>query len=355
MKDKIVLHGSYYGDNFGDRLFVEMFVRWLASIEGIKKENIILPFANSRIRDSVHCSENKGILSILRAKCFVYVGGGYFGEFDNSLVWNLRLIIRHILLAIFAIVTSKPLIIIGVGAGPLSNLFTRKLVVYICNNSRKTIVRDQESYNYLIEYGVNKEKLKLSVDSVLALENRVESKESDHIKVGVHIAYPYENENIVKIVKDIKKFTETIENFKIYYFKDFYKIGFSDYAETILKQYFKNEDLVKVEYQNPDQLIKDIGQFDLLFTVKLHVGIVALTQGVYPVSIAVHQKTKRLYKQLGLEELTTSFENYQAGKIVEIASKFSTSKVKIPDTITEYAFRNKYDLEQFVKEYYLGT
>ena len=146
MKKLIALHGSYFGDNFGDRLFVELFIDWVNEIENITSENIVLPFANSRIRESVDCSQTKGLKAIIKSSCIIFIGGGYFGEFKpNSLIWNMRLLIRHLTIAIYAAIVRKPYIFIGIGAGPLSNIFPRKLVTYVCNKSEKVVVEVEKS------------------------------------------------------------------------------------------------------------------------------------------------------------------------------------------------------------------
>ena len=355
MKDKVVVHGSYFGDNFGDRLFIEMFIDWLADIEEIDKNDIVLPFANNRIRESVKCSKIKGIKAILRGKCFVYTGGGYFGEFQKSLVWNARLIIRHLLMALFSIITFKPLIIIGVGAGPLSNPISRRLVTFVCNHAKKVIVRDRESFDYMRKYGVKDERLKLSVDSVLGLDiSKTNETESESIKIGVHVFYPYENKDIINVIKDIKAFADSVQNYEIVYFMDLYKEGFTDFSESVIDEVMDSRYVTKVKYENPEQLIELIGSFDVLFTIKLHVGIVALTQGVKTYSIAVHHKTKRLYNQLNLSDYTTELKNYQQGKILEMTRNWKEVSQTIPVEIQNMADENRRELKKFIRKYYLS-
>lgn len=355
-RNKIVLHGSYFGDNFGDRLFIEMFVEWLSNIEGLETENIVLPFANNRIRNSLPVSKSKGVFSLRGAKCVIYTGGGYFGEFKKSIVWSARLVIRHLLLAIWMILFRKPIIIVGVGAGPLSNFFTRKLVTFVCNRSYKTIVRDKESYDFLRSYGVKADKLFESVDSVLILDNFNDEKsdETDSVKIGVHLAYPFENSTIKQIITDIKKYTDSLDDYEIRYFKDFYKEGFYDYAEEVIKETFPKNKIAKLEYLNPKQLIKEIGKFDILFTVKLHVGIVAFTQGVRTFSIGIHQKTQRLYNQLNFPMFTKSLGDYRQGDINDMLTKTEGIEQKVDCEIVKKAVFNKNEVIDFIHEFYLS-
>lgn len=354
MKKLLILHGSYFGDNFGDRLFVEIFLDWANNYDGINMENISIPFAGKRIREASNCSKIRGVRALLSSKCIVFIGGGYFGEFKaNSLVWNIRLIIRHLSIALFARFFKRPYIFIGIGAGPLSNIISRKLVVYVCNKSVKVIVRDNESKEYLIKYGVNPQKVQASVDTVLGLPVYTNhQKIDDKVRIGVHLAFALENKNIEAIIKDLKEFTTKIDDYEIIYFKDFYKEGFSDYSKEVTYREFDADKITNIEYENPKQLINEIGKCNIVITNKLHVGIVALTQNVFTVSVAIHQKTKRLYKQLNLSEYSIPMDNYQKGSINRMLDKWEEKKQVIPKDIISMAENNKQIFYEFIRTYY---
>lgn len=353
-KNLIAVHGSYFGDNFGDRLFVEIFADWISQIDGISNDNIALPFANQRIRSTIPCSDIKGVKALLLSKCIIFIGGGYFGEFKaKDIVWNIRLIIRHLLIGIYAILANKPFIIIGIGAGPLSNLISRKLVTFVCNHADKVIVRDIESQNYLSEYGVKPEKIKLSVDTVLGIENvKKDFKKTNKPKIALHFPYPYPSDDINRIIQDVKIFCDKLDDFEIYHFRDFHKLDFDDFTEKEILRTFDNTKVSKIIYENPKQLINEIGQFDIIITAKLHVGIVALTQDVYTASVAIHQKTQRLYRQLGLEEFTTPLINYEQGRIISILEGWAIKKQVIPIEIIRMANENRIDLNNFIKKHF---
>lgn len=354
-KNLIALHGSYFGDNFGDRLFVEIFADWVKEINNISGENIVLPFANKRIRESVKCSDIKGIKAILKSKCIVFIGGGYFGEFKaDSLIWNVRLIIRHLLIAIYASLVKKPYIFIGIGAGPLSNIVSRKLVTYVCNRSENVVVRDIESKEYLIEYGVKPNKVIVTADSVLGMESKGKTNKSgDTVKIGVHFPYPHPSNDINRIIADLKEFCDTLPDYQIYHFKDFHKESFNDFSEKELLRVFGESKVSKLDYISPTDLIDKIGGFDIVITAKLHVGIVALTQETHTISVAIHQKTERLYKQLGLSQYSTPLINYQQGKLIEMLKNWKTSQQVIPKDVVDLAKKNKEILKSFINKYFL--
>src|SRR5690554_5036992 len=110
---KVALHGSYYGDNFGDTLFVIEYINWLKELQGYNNDNIFLPFAGDRVRDLVEVSNFAGIKSIYKSDVVVFIGGGYLGEPSKRVgIWSLRLIIRHLSVGLLALLFRKPYIFI---------------------------------------------------------------------------------------------------------------------------------------------------------------------------------------------------------------------------------------------------
>lgn len=365
---KVALHGSYFGDNFGDTLFVIEYINWLKDLNDYNAQNIMLPFAGNRVRDLVKVSDKKGVKSILSAEALVFIGGGYLGEPPTGQrIWSYRFIVRHLSVILLAYLFKKPYIFVGVGAGPLSHKIARKLSVFLLNHSEKIIVRDEESHNYLLEYGVNSDKLMTTADSILSLEptdvnqqakNEVIVKNQLNNKketlIGVHLPVPstYKN-SLSSIIKDIKKYTENLNSFKIVVFKDFYKEDYDYLAYSKIKEHFNKEDITYIKYENPDQLIALIDTLDIVVTTKLHCGIVANCLGKFTLSISAHTKTKRLYKQLGLLERNVSIANYESGKLIEMLNKYDDKKEfynNIPYNIKETSKKNKEELLEFIKE-----
>jgi len=363
---KIALHGSYYGDNFGDTLFVIHFLKW------IYKENedieVYLPFASDRVRKLVNASGIKGINSLMTAKCVVFFGGGYLGEptIKNS-IWSYRLIIRHLSIALFCYLLKKPYIFIGVGAGPLSHPIARKLTVFLCNRSKKTIVRDKESKQYLLSYGVKEEKIILTADSILTFdESNVETKESLKMKkllkkddnnkvtlIGVHLPATKEFENKLEVLlTDLKRYCDSLKKYKLVIFNDFYKEGYEYIAKDKIEMLFEKNEYTEVPYESPDQLIALINELDIVLTTKLHCGIVANCLNKYTLSISVHNKTKRLYEQIELSERNISLSNYESNDLDNMLKEYlANTKENVPNIIREKSFENMIYLNNFIKEY----
>lgn len=367
MKKYICLHGAINVDNFGDTLFALYFYNWLIETNTIDDENIIIPYAHNRVRKLLNISKLKGIRGILKSDKIVFIGGGYLGERPNrKLSWNLRLVYKHLSIGLIAKFLNKPYIFIGVGAGPLSYGFTRKLVTYLCNNSEKVIVRDVESKDYLLEYGVNRNKIKTTVDSILLLQKKDVNKEWDQkykkvfdidqnvnkTHIGVHLqASSSKDEKIKTIISDLKKYCEGLTEFQIVVFNDTYKKSPNDNLLNMLYQEFEKNKVTNVEYKHPEQLIALINNLDILITTKLHSGIVANCLGKYTLSISVHNKTERLYKQLNIIERNVSIDDYKKGQLNNMLKDYDPEKkfyTTVTPEIRRKAIENKKSLIEFV-------
>jgi len=365
----IALHGAYHGDNFGDSLFVILFVDWLKELNGNYNKNIYLPFAGDRIRKLVNVSDKRGLKCLFLADLFVFVGGGYLGEpTGNIKMWSCRLIIKHLSIAFVAYILKKPYIFIGVGAGPLSYKLARRLTVFICNKSKKVIIRDKESYDYLIEYGVFSNKLIITADSILSFSKKnvkptyvniikqIIKKQNNGKYIGVHLPSINEKymDKLLLLIQDLEIFCKILPGCKIIVFNDHFKKKY-DYRDhqvfLLLKQIFI-ENIMYFDYENPDMLIALISELDIVITSKLHCGIVANCFNKYTVSIAVHEKTKRLYNQLGIESRHTSISSYKKGDLHILLEEYNSdenSYFSVSQRIREKAMENKEELFCFIK------
>ena len=366
---KVILHGSYYGDNFGDTLFVIHYINWLRSAEGYNAQNVYLPFAGERVRGLVNVSSKKGLRCFFEGDLLVFIGGGYLGEPPSRInIWSIRLIVRHLFVGFFALALRKPFVFIGVGAGPLSNKLARMLTVYLCNKSTKVVVRDNESKDYLVKYGVVRSKIDVTADSILCL--KAEDVDNSLIRkvkrdigkmngackfIGVHLpAINHEElDKLNLLLDDIKHFCGTLGEYKVVVFNDFFKKDYKYAAYEAIKEKFDPLNVVFCGYEGPGRLIALINELDFVITTKLHCGIVSNCLGNYTVSISTHGKTRRLYKQLGLLERCTSFGEYQKGKLFDLLGGYSESVTfyeNVPSVVRDAAGRNEEIMLDFVEK-----
>src|SRR5690606_34518622 len=107
--------------------------------------------------------------SVNSADFIVHGGGGYFGEPRlPSLRWRVKFVLQHMMPGILARLKGKPYGYFGIGFGPLNNWFIRKIGMYVINGSKVVSVRDNESEEYLLQYGF-KGTINVVPDSALSI------------------------------------------------------------------------------------------------------------------------------------------------------------------------------------------
>ncbi|WP_130860457.1 polysaccharide pyruvyl transferase family protein [Gracilibacillus phocaeensis] len=310
----ISLHGAYENENFGDELLIAIQAKWLQN-EGFE---VALPFAVNVYREQINSSSDKGINALQNSEKLIYTGGGYFGEPNHKTIkWGINFFRKkhHIPAKIFN-KKGKEYLICGIGAGPITNLFTRIKVVQICNTAKKTIVRDIESYNYLLKYGVKEEKLSIAADVVLSLRNddlnedvikkvkKYINRDENKFYLGIHVGVSPNDSNYSTQINCIIESLAKIVNKKSVIpvlIADKRNSKVQEEALNKLVSLFKESPLI-YRHKNIWETSALLSMLDAVITTKLHVGITAYTMGTKAFGIAAHQKTKRFYKQINKEE-----------------------------------------------------
>lgn len=346
---KVAIHGSYFGDNFGDSLFVLQYVKYLNEI-GISNEDIYLISAGSRIRNYAKVSSIKGLKAIKEANRIIFIGGGYFGERkEKQLIWHLRFWVRHISICLACIFYGKRYAFFGVGAGPQSNLISRKLSKLAVNGSEFFSARDKISFEFLLKIGVKSEKLIEVADSLISYP-KIHSKENKTKKLLIHMPKSADHDNSIEsILRELKNGLTEIHEVTVV--RDFYKPSFIDVTERISKDIFKN---IKVfEYKSPESLMDLICASDLVITIKLHVGILALTQGKFVISTYVHEKTPRFYAQMNADVNCFALKKLnekERKRFKQVLKRYNKQEnIQIPSELVEKSKENFTLLEKFIQ------
>ena len=171
----ISLHGAYYNNNFGDLLLIKIFENW---IKAKVNQTIVYPLVPQADRDSFRTHFPKATIGLeqsQRWQALIYAGGGYFGEPESNRnktfggKWNKRFFRLHVLPAEICLWQKIPYAILGVEAGPLSNIFVRQEVRRIVKNARVLSVRNIESKQFLQEELGIRSQINVAPDAALAL------------------------------------------------------------------------------------------------------------------------------------------------------------------------------------------
>lgn len=351
----VYLHGSFMYDNFGDYLLFTTVFEPLSRIgDAIKCYSANVSDFYKQFINYQSLKMNK---AINLADMAVFAGGGYFGEPNqHKLYWNLRMLFVHARPALKLIKRGTPICILGVGAGPLSLAISRKVVSYIFNKAEMVSVRDDESKEYLIQYGVKRE-INIAPDWILGCDINELIKENHIVKnerykdcVLIHLASRNDGDNnpIQHIVEDIR-YLVLQRNIKFLIITDQADNSQIERAEQ-LQNKLEDCSIELYKYHDPYELCSVINESKCVITDKLHVGIVATRLGKPAFSVAYHNKTVRFYRQIGREQYCIPIEDVKAGVIRRWIEEGIDEKPNC-DKVLRAAKDNKRLLFQFVERH----
>lgn len=309
---KIYVHGSYFGNNYGDVLLVDLFSKHIKELGYTP----IFPFASDFYKAST--STEVGVLNnnddVIAG---VFCGGGYFGEpSKNKLLWSLRNNYRHKRAYDLFKKNKIKYGIFGAGFGPITFNPFKSTASDIVRNASKVIFRDNESCLFAKEYAGDID-LSSAADVVISLDSKMIPVESSLLAeafltkqsktkkfIAIHITDKYKNKNNFKFIKEaLSKLSKELMN-------DFHFIFISDGKSSTqrkLRQEVDIDDMIgsfpkgcftKYNYTSHWDLTAVLQKMDVVITSKLHVGIVSTALGVNVISIPYHSKTIRFYDQM---------------------------------------------------------
>jgi polysaccharide pyruvyl transferase WcaK-like protein len=358
---KIAVQGALNVDNFGDVLLGRIYTDWLAEsgaqvFSPKAKESVLSEMPNS-IRGNFK-----------DADALVFIGGGYFGEPPRSFLgkwrWGFRMMRFHLSASLNFLTSKKKIAITGVGVGPVTNFIAWYCVALISRKAKLIVLRDEQSRDYLINRGGNKQ-ITVAPDVALTLSrNKFTKKMKEAVTefsekfegkevVGIHFDQQAARSDEWKLLWE-----ETINWVKD---RDIHVLLLVDQKNTPvldsqLAEYTEYRKQIPnssvYTYESVDHMIGTISACNTILTTKLHVAIVGTALEVPVFSFACHTKIKRFYDQLGMSELCLPMGQWNKESLERIFARISEKQM--PDK--ENLSRRKQEaqlgldkLQQFVK------
>ncbi len=238
--------------------------------------------------------------------------------------------------------------ILGVGGGPLYSKFSRSFACFLMNKAEVVTVRDIETKNFFVSYGV-KRHIDVTSDTALVLAKDVKNntnkthKEKDNI-IFLHLVPGqfYIKEMKKKIIPAVNKFITDVEMSSI--IMGFDCIADDKYYDLVNKELMPlivTTDKSVVKYSNPKQLCETLYKSKLIITMKLHVGIVGAAYGNSVLSFPLHdEKTPRFYRQIGEENRCLPLASLNDEIAYDLMRTFFDEPIHIPITLIEAAEKN---------------
>jgi exopolysaccharide biosynthesis predicted pyruvyltransferase EpsI len=341
---RIAFHGSYFVRNFGDTLLVRTMCNWLS--EAVGRDNVYLavpghaeeqreigyPVASPRIRHTV--------------THLIFAGGGYLGEpnipLHEKYSWYLQNYRRH--LSWVSDYSAARKAIFGVGIGPISDPFFRYSVRRLLNGMQSVFVRDDTSLEYARKYRLNAGRARLGIDLAMSIEP---AKHLPRHAFGIHVTSmpePVLAQVVEVLLSQPPNHSRSSPSIML--------IADSAVSPRSLRRY---EELAKrvgcplnsPKYNGVDDLMERIADCETIITSKLHVGIVASALGRKVISLPVHPKTSRFYKDLSLQEFCLEGERQRPTEIARLLNKdteFTFDRNRVTTRISEM----RHALDMFV-------
>lgn len=356
---KIILCGATHGSNFGDSLFAYVFEKYMKSID--PELDIYFTRVSEYSKEFLNIKK-ASIRDIFSAKGLLFISGGYFGEAQHE-TWKGRIyhLIFYYIYGVFMAVRRKPIAIIGVGAGPLDSLPFKKLVLYIFKHAKVITLRDEESKQYMMNYGCTNE-ITVTSDSAQILNRDsfnnditipsdiLNEKIKDRKKVLIHITEAPGHELFED--KIIEAISETLmDDNEIAFILTNDTMHDVRLKELMEKRFPKNRTII-YQYSDPFEFLGLIKSVDSIITPKLHLGILGATYGKPVLSFPIHpDKTARYFKQIGYDTHCHSLYDVTIEQAKFMIEKYLWEKVNLSDEILINADLNFKKIDKFLDDY----
>jgi len=348
-KYKIEIHGAINTPNFGDVLFARMFYEACKSIPNAEVDFLQIPRfgVGKYVREETGYDRKRGKLEYLKANALILMSGGYLGLDNTSIYYVLHLYFRFIFPALLFQMLRKPVYIIGVGGGPIDSKWLRRKIKRLVNHAQKVIVRDEETRDYFIAYGV-KNSIELSTDTALSYDKesiqKIEDEDFQNLFCNkkvllLHTERPSNQEIAKKIIPSINIFLEKHKEYGVVFGYD-YPINES-LEETVCFKELCCETKYAYKYKNTDQMIALLNASDCIITTKLHVGIMGALCGKSVISFPTHrEKTQRFYKQIGYPERCIHFTKIDDDIVLQQLEQYHNKPISIQESLITKAKEN---------------
>lgn len=184
--DKTILFSGFYGfDNQGDDAILEAITSEIKSINPYLKLKVLSnnPIKTSEIYDllSVYRFSLPKLIKAMKSSEMLVSGGG-------SLLQDITST-RSLWYYLFVIALSKrykkKTVIYANGVGPINRKFNRYLTKKTLKNVDYISLRDEDSFKYLVDIGLNEEDMKLRSDPVFLLKPDMDEAQVILNKIGL--------------------------------------------------------------------------------------------------------------------------------------------------------------------------
>ncbi len=339
---KYLLSGYYGFDNIGDEAILMSLVAGLKSLD---KRIVITALSatpeHTADRYNIKSINRNNILSIFKeikeCDCFLSGGGSLLQD-----VTGWKSIPYYLGQLLIAQLMGKKSIIYAQGIGPVKGKYYRWLIKIILKKTNYISVRDKESKELLINWGINPEKIKLSVDPVFILRNLTGDYNNSNKElilpkgqkplIGVSVRPWMDNKYIDNLAQSLSKFTMEIDaNVVIipFHINQDQEIS-KKLREKVISRWSEGDykaDIVLSEAETPIQVLSQYKELDFLLGVRLHSLIFSVLSNVPFVAIEYDPKIAGFLNMIGINS-SVDINNLDSQQLYRICQSVWSNKGK---------------------------
>ncbi len=347
---KLLVVGATYMDNFGDMLFAKLI---LDKLNGKAENRFYL--TSDFCCDFVGAEKLSGF-DVRDADALLYMPGGYLGDRDDTSFYTTYLWLkRYFPIGLYYAAKHKPIMILGVDAGPCKYSFMRMIIKKICKSSCKVVVRNEDSKDFLVNtIGLHSDEVEVTSDYAQTIRDyplpelpALEVwKKPEKKTILLHI-----NENRTAreiIVPALEKFYNLHRGeCEIVVAGDQHHNNEGETYEAVRR--FAGEDAYFHKYDDPMELCAVIKSCDCVITYKLHVGIVAAAYSKSVIPIPQHyKKVEKYYRHIGHSDRVIPLKDATPEKVLEKMEYYADKPIVLSNEIYRRAKKNEAYIDEFI-------
>ncbi|MCG6135957.1 MAG: polysaccharide pyruvyl transferase family protein [Nostoc sp. LLA-1] len=250
-----------------------------------------------------------------------------------------------------SLLMKRPLIFYTQSLGPFLNPKIRNQLRNIFNQSLLILLRDDLSFRYLEEIGVDKNKVHVSSDIVFSFKSQREPlrkeifssyPKNSPLKIAISVRYwnkfktisiELGMNNFRSAMCAVTKYLVEQHNAEIIYLSTCQGIPeywtddskFATEIYNLLPDSIQKKVTVNNNFHHPQNLVEMLTSYDLVIGTRMHMCILSLAAGIPVFPIAYEFKTKELFSRLGMSEWVQDIETINQMSLINSIEKFLNS------------------------------
>lgn len=321
---KILISGYYGFGNIGDEAILKAM---LSEFDKMKEANDITVLSNNPAQTeldfNVKATNRSSIKAVIKSvrSCDVLISGG--GSLLQDKTSRIS-IYYYLFIYLIALINKKRIIIFSHGIGPISRRLNKVLIKYVFKRASSISVRDEESKDELISYGIDGDSIDVTADPVISFQKFGKNNANEIFKrynekfdpsvptIGFALKNDKSNcikENIVEVVDNIKSNRKCNVVLIPFHFSEDMPL-IKDIDDSC-----DNELVVIDQKHSVEEMFSMIESMDVLVGVRLHALIFAAVSETPIVGISYDPKIDAFLKSIGEESICT-VNNLEKEKII---------------------------------------